>query len=206
MFLKLRLVLFVGFLADVLHADPVAEVAAAAQGAFANMPVVRRVDAIAGKCGADLQVNQRVAYCTSQNTIFLSRSAAARPEAAYQVAHLFGHAVQVQHGVADFALAEIRARRSEEATLRGYVARQVECIAGYLFWRAGLPEARLGDWMDQEPFTGSHWGRNPLRIGPQVSIGLGERDEWFQLGQAGDISACAPGEFTADLLVGALRE
>jgi len=122
------------------------------------------------------------------------------------VAHAYGHAVQVQHGVADFALAQIRARRSEEAMLRGLVARQVDCIAGFLVARAGLAPADLTDWMAQEPFAGTHWGRDPLRIGPQVSVGLQARADWFAAGQGGDLAVCAPGEFTADLLLEALRD
>jgi predicted metalloprotease len=127
------------------------------------------------------------------------------PEAAYLAAHAYGHAVQVQHGVADFALGQIRNRRNEEAMLRGLVARQVDCIAGFLVARAGLPNASLTDWFEDKPFAGVHWGRDPLRIGPVVSIGLASRDDWFQRGQGGDLAVCGPGEFTADLLIDALR-
>ncbi len=183
-------------------ADPVADVAAAAAAAFDEMPRVQRVDQIAGRCGADATVNDQVAYCTTRNVIFLVSDGSVAP---YLVAHAYGHAVQVRHGVADFALAQIRARRSEEAMLRGLVARQVDCVAGFLMVQAGLPQASLMDWFEAEPFTGVHWGRHPLRVGPVVSIGLVERDAWFQIGQAGDLAACAPGEFTADLLVVALR-
>jgi hypothetical protein len=65
--------------------------------------------------------------------------------------------------------------------------------------------ARLADWMTQEPFAGSHWGRDPLRIGPQVSIGLAERDIWFQRGQSGRLEACTVGELSADLPVASLK-
>ena len=201
----MRLVLALMVMAAPVAADPVADVAAAANAAFDRMPRIDRVASIAGNCGADESVHELVAYCTSRNVIFVADAVGSLPEAAYLVAHAYGHAVQVQHGVADFALAQIRARRSEEAMLRGLVTRQVECIAGFLVARAGLPAASLTDWMTEEPFTGSHWGRDPLRIGPKVSIGLAERDAWFQVGQAGDLAVCGPGEFTADLLLGALK-
>ena len=201
----MRFVLVLMCLCGPARADPVADVAAAARAAFDGMPRVTRVDAIAGECGADDHVNDQVAYCTTRNVIYVTDAAAMLPEAGYLVAHAYGHAVQVQHGVADFALAQIRARRNEEQMLRGLVARQVDCIAGFLVARAGLPGASLSDWFTQEPFAGVHWGRDPLHIGPKVSIGLAARDRWFQTGLAGDLQACAPGEFTSDLLIAALR-
>lgn len=187
-------------------AAPVDQVMAAAQASFARMPDLQIVASIAGTCGADSAVNQDVAYCTSDNTIFLSQSAAQTPQAPYLVAHVLGHAVQVQHGIADIALREITQRRAEEATLRGYVAAQVDCVAGFLYAKAGLAPVELSAWFTQEPFTGTHWGRNPLRIGPQVSIGLAQRDMWFLRGQdANDLGACAAGEFGAELLLQAYK-
>jgi len=181
-------------------------VSATAQSDFAQMPQVRVVSQIAGECGADTAVNQMVAYCTTQNAILVSRDTAAGPEAAYMVAHLYGHAVQVQHGVADIALREILRRRAEEPKLRGYVASQVDCIAGFLLGRAGLPAPNLNQWFAAEPFTGTHWGRAPLSVGPQVSIGLDQRQAWVQRGYvAQDLSACAAGEFGAELLLRAFR-
>ncbi len=102
-------------------------------------------------------------------------------------------------------LQQIRNRRDEEATLRGLVELQVDCIAGFLIARAGQVPARLMDWFAQEPFDGIHWGRDPLRVGPEVGIGLAARDDWFQRGQSDDLSVCGPGEFTADLLLEALK-
>ncbi|MEL6683327.1 MAG: hypothetical protein AAFQ09_11905 [Pseudomonadota bacterium] len=186
-------------------ADPAERVAAAANAAFAEMPRLRTVSEIAGNCGADETVNPNVAYCTSQNVIFITRQARSSPQAAYFTAHSFGHAVQVRHGVADFALSEIRNRRSEEALLRGLVERQVDCIAGFLMARAGLPKASLTDWFAEDPFYDVHWGRNPLRIGPVIGVDLAARAQWFDIGQGGDLAACGPGEFTADLLLEALR-
>jgi predicted metalloprotease len=187
------------------HADLVSDVEQAAATAFRGMPRVVTVKTILGECGADAQVNDQVAYCTSRNVIFVSEEARDLPASAYMVAHLYGHAVQVRHGIADFALEQIRRRRDEEEMLRGLVARQVDCISGFLVARAGMTEVSLTDWFAEEPFAGTHWGRDPLRIGPQVSIGLGARDKWFQLGQGGDLAACAPGEFTSELLMTALR-
>ncbi len=201
----MRFVLALMCLAGPVCADPVADVASAARAAFDGMPRVARVDVIEGRCGADRHVNDQVAYCATRNVIFVTDAAAALPEAGYLVAHAYGHAVQVKHRVADFALAQIRSRPGEEQMLRGLVARQVDCIAGFLFARAGLPDARLTYWMTEEPFAGTHWGRDPLRIGPKVSIGLAARDEWFQLGQGDDLAVCAPGEFSADLLLVALK-
>ncbi len=188
------------------HADPVEEVMDAAHRAFTEMPALQIVDQIAGRCGASFDVNQQVAYCTSRNEIYLAAGAADLPEAPYLVGHVLGHAVQVRHGVADVALREIRARRDEEAKLRGYVAAQVDCVAGVFFGLANLPAADLTVWFADEPFTGTHWGRDPLRVGPQVSIGLTARNSWFQRGQsAADVSVCAAGEFGAELLTDAFR-
>lgn len=188
------------------HAAPIDEVMAAANTSFDRMPRLQIVATISGACGADDSVNRDVAYCTTENVVYLSQAAAATPQAAYLVAHELGHAVQVQHGIADVALQEITRRRAEEATLRGYVASQVDCVAGFLYAKAGLPPASLASWFTNEPFTGTHWGRNPLRVGPQVQIGLAERDMWFQRGQAAsDLSACAAGEFSADLLLRAYK-
>ena len=201
----MRLVLVFGLCAQTVFADPVADVVMAADSAFDDMPSVLRVDQITGQCGADANVNNDIAYCTTRNQIFFAEHAYGAPQAAYLVAHSFGHAVQVQHGVADFALRQITNRRSEEDMLRGLVARQVDCIAGYLMVQAGLPPTDLNDQFTQEPFDDVHWGRDPLQVGPVVSIGLAARAEWFAIGQTGDLSACAPGEFTADLLLEALN-
>ena len=188
------------------YADPISSLMTAARDAYDEMPVLRVVDRIAGECGAHAEVNPQIAYCTTQNAILITRDAATTPKSAYLVAHQLGHAVQVQHGVADVALREIRARRDEEPVLRGYVARQVDCIAGFLYQRAGLPAAALTDRLSVEPFTGSHWGRNPLQVGPHVSIGLAERGAWFQRGQSGDMRNCGVSEFGPEQLLNALRD
>lgn len=187
-------------------ADPVDDIAQAAARSFAEMPPVVWVATIAGQCGADATVNAQVVYCTTRNEILISMAADALPQAPYLVAHAFGHAVQVRHGVADFALSQIRNRRDEEQMLRGLVERQVDCIAGFLMAQAGLPQASLTEWMSEDPLTGIHWGRDPLRLGPTVTVALRDRDIWFRQGQTGDLRVCAPGEFTSDLLIQALED
>ncbi|MFO8124850.1 hypothetical protein [Yoonia sp.] len=205
MFKWVLVIVLAGQVAMAGPVDQVEQVEQAARYAFDGLPQVVRVDRIAGRCGADETVNQTVAYCTTSNQILLAKGAADHPRTPYMLAHVYGHAVQVRHGVADFALAQIRQRRSEETMLRGLVTRQVECIAGFILARAGLAEVDLNDLFSDEPFTGSHWGRDPLHIGPEVSIGLAARAEWFARGQGRDLAACGPGEFTADLLLDALN-
>jgi hypothetical protein len=186
-------------------ADPLQDVAAAAHAAFDGLPSMREVAQIDGACGADETVNASMAYCTTRNQILIARTTKDMDAAPYMLAHLYGHAVQVRHGVADFALGQIRQRRSEEAMLRGLVTRQVECIAGFIIARSGQGNVDLSTLFATEPFTDSHWGRDPLRVGPQVSIGLTARAMWFAIGQEGDLAACGPGEFTADLLLEAYK-
>lgn len=186
-------------------ADPVDDVATVARAAFDQMPDVRRVARIAGECGADETVNDQVAYCTSGNVIYVTDAVAGLSQSAYLVAHAYGHAVQVRHGVADVALAQIRTRRDEEPVLRAQVEGQVDCIAGFLVARAGQASGRLVDWMSDDPFAKAHWGRDPLRVGPTVGVDLAARDDWFQRGQGGDLAACATADFGADLLIAALN-
>lgn len=169
----------------------------AARLSFENLPEIVQVDNIMGNCGADAFVNRDAAYCTSENVIYARLGA---ENLTYKVSHLFGHAIQVQHGIADIALREVRARPGEEVALRGMVTRQVECLAGFLHAQADLPAFDLLS-LAEEPFRGSHWGRNPLRVGPQVSIGLEVRAEWFYLGyDATEIAVCSVGEITSELL------
>ncbi|MBE0413462.1 hypothetical protein [Yoonia sp.] len=186
-------------------ADPVDDVAAAAQRAFDRMPVLRRVAQIPGSCGADDTVFDAVVYCTTRNVVYVTTAAAVLPQAVYLVGHAYGHAAQVQHGVADLALAQIRARPRKETMLRGLVERQVDCLAGFFVARAGLPRSDLTGWFNTDPLAAAHWGRDPLRIGPRVRVALDARNDWFQRGQGGELAACAVGEFGAELLVQALK-
>ena len=169
---------------------------------FEDMPRVERVGSVADVCGAAGQANPDVVFCTTQNVVYLRRGA---DQAAYKLAHVMGHAVQVRHGVADIALREIRKRPRQEAELRGMVTRQVECIAGFLSARAGVSKVDFKRFAT-EPFTRSHWGRNPLRIGPKVSIGLAAREKWYGIGYAGrSLAVCAVVEMGAELLLKAYR-
>lgn len=185
--------------------DVVSRLETAARAAFTAMPDVRVVSQVAGVCGADNTVTSRVAYCTTSNTILIAADQVALPQLPYLLGHAFGHAVQVRHGVADVALRTIRARPQDEVVLRGYVDRQVDCISGFLFAKAGFASASLTNWMTDDPFDDIHWGRQPLRVGPVMPVALAERDIWFKRGQSGDLASCAVGEFGADLLIDAYQ-
>lgn len=174
---------------------------------FDRMPMVEAVANLSTHCGAGGDTNSSVFYCTTTNTIYHGPGFEARPQAAYEIAHLFGHAVQVQHGVADVALRQIVQRRDEEDALRGMVERQVNCIAGVLMARAGQPPIDIAAaYGGQEPWQNAHWGRDPVNRGPFLSIGIDAVQEWVDTGYAAaDVSACAVGEFSSRLLVEALR-
>ena len=189
----------------VAQADAITDMTSAATQAFARMPDVVIVDQIAGQCGADVAVDGRVAYCTTDNQILVAEAARDLPQTPYLLGHAFGHAVQVQHGIADIALREIRNRPTDEVMLRGLVERQVDCIAGFLVQRAGLSALDILTLFQNDPLSSPHWGRDPLRIGPVVAVPLDARAQWFARGQKGDIAACAPGEFTGRGLVRALQ-
>ncbi len=190
-----------GVLAQPLWANDLQRISVAAHASFEKMPNVQIVDEIVGNCGAEANVSDRAAYCTSSNTIFVIPQTGA----AYAVAHAFGHAVQVKHGVADVALRTIRARRAEEVKLRGYVDRQVDCVAGFLFHQAGISQTQLNTVFDADPFDDVHWGRFPLKVGPVMPVPLADRDQWFEIGQRGDLAACAVGEFGSELLIAAYK-
>ena len=186
--------------AQTAAADPFA-VHQTVQDIFGRAPQVEVVDDLRAVCGAGGNSNPHIFYCTTASTIYLSQDFAARPSAAYEMAHVLGHAIQVQHGVADVALREITRRRDEEEALRGMVTRQVDCVAGVVMARAGLPafdQTTLG----AEPFTDAHWGRRPVNPGPRVSIGLDARAQWYATGyRAADFAACSVGEMSSDLIV-----
>lgn len=172
---------------------------AAAQRSLPQLPVVHIAADIAQVCGG--AAHGPGVYCPSEGLIFVSQDVIGTPQAPYVLGHLYGHAAQVTYGVADIALAAIRADPAREVELRGMVTRQVECVAGVLVARAGLGPLDLNNLFDAEPMTGSHWGRNPVRTGPRVSIGLQARAEWFAIGQvAPTFDACSLGEMSADLI------
>lgn len=173
---------------------------------FDQMPIVEIIANMHEHCGSAGNTNPHIGYCTSENVIYVSEAFDTRPAAGYEMAHVLGHAIQVQHGVADIALNAIRTRRDEEAVLRGLVTRQVECVAGVLMALAELEKFTVSDYFHREPFTNAHWGRRPLNAGPQVSIGLEARSDWVEIGfQAADFSVCTVGEMSADLIVQAAR-
>jgi hypothetical protein len=185
--------------------SPSQQIERQAQALFRDLPKVVRVTDTQAHCGANRGVSTIGAYCTTKNVIYL-KDAFPEPKLwAHHLAHLYGHAVQVRHGVADVALRQIRTRPDEEDKLRGWVTRQVECIAGHIFAQTELDQIALDDLYGNEPLTGSHWGRDPLAVGPKVSIGLAARAEWFEIGMTQGLSACAPGEFSSELLLKARR-
>ncbi|MCF2870734.1 hypothetical protein L0664_06615 [Octadecabacter sp. G9-8] len=176
-----------------------------AHALFDDLPDVQDRTDFDAQCGIGVHSNPHIGYCTTQNLIFVSAGYAGRDIAAYEMAHVLGHAIQVRHGVADVALREISRRRDEEDALRSMVTRQVECIAGVLMATADEPRFDLRTLV-QEPFTDAHWGRNPLNLGPRVSIGTEARAQWFDIGYgAQDFAACTVEEMSADLIVEALR-
>lgn len=183
-------------------------VVAAANRSFPRLPAVRLTTQIRAVCGGG-DASDLARYCTSQNTIFVAHDLAPRlgPEAAaYVVAHMFGHGIQVRHGVADVALRTIRAEPQNEPALRGMVTRQVECLAGVLLARAGAGRPDLAALFDGEPFTDSHWGHEPVSRGPRVSIGLAPRQDWLDRGYGeNDIAACTVERISAEGLVAAER-
>ena len=65
-----------------VQANPIDDIAIAAQTAFDQMPIVRRVAQMDGQCGADGSVNDQVAYCTTNNVIFITHDSARLPQAA----------------------------------------------------------------------------------------------------------------------------
>ncbi len=201
-----KYILFFVMLPMAAMADGVEDIDRIVHQVFPRTPPVQFVDDLTGLCGFGNGVNKGIAYCTSQNIVFIRKKSGSDVRSAYELAHVMGHAVQVKYGVADIALRKITEQRDRETELRGMVTRQVECIAGVLFARAGLPHADLKRLYKSEPFTGSHWGREPLRIGPKVSIGLNARAEWFSKGQkTGQFQTCSVGEMSADLIVRAAR-
>ncbi|MCY4180168.1 MAG: hypothetical protein OXD48_07830, partial [Litoreibacter sp.] len=74
----------------------------------------------------------------------------------------------------------------------------------FLYAQAGGSAFEIKAHYREEPLTRSYWGRNPLSLGPRVSIGISARQEWFDIGLKGDLAACAPGEFGSELLLEAL--
>ncbi|MEO1551289.1 MAG: hypothetical protein AAFR93_12810 [Pseudomonadota bacterium] len=181
----------------------------AANAEFRRMPVVILTSRLDALCGGGTVASLLVRYCTDLNTIFVPQGLVARAggpdHARYVLAHAYGHAAQVRHGVADLALAAIRrAPAAQEGALRAAVTRQVECVAGVVLVRATVGEVpALGDLYAVEPMQDAHWGRTPLAMGPKVSIGLEARAQWLRIGATQGLDACAVGPIpVAPLLAG----
>lgn len=205
-----RLILCAAVLSSPAGAEIVLErlskqVESQAHALFRDMPKVVVVKDTREHCGADRSVSAIGAYCTTENLIYLTDTFPEPDFWAHHLAHLYGHAVQVRHGVADVALRQIRSRPQDEELLRGWVTRQVECIAGVILAQTDLGSDSLTNLYTDEPLTDSHWGRDPLAIGPKVSIGLDARAEWFEIGRTEGLSSCAPGEVSSELLLKAQR-
>ena len=178
-----------------------------AHKAFSRLPNVVLTNDLSKTCKPDEQSNRFVLYCSDLNEIFVAVGHGQSADAMrYRVAHVFGHAVQVRHGIANRALRAIRTEPAREGELRGMVTRQVDCIAGVLIGRAYGGSGGLTSIFNAEPMTGSHWGATPMRRGPKVSIGLTARDAWFRKGRASkDFANCAVGEMGAELILRAER-
>lgn len=169
---------------------------------YDNLPNVdAHVFEFGGFCGEDETASMTGIYCTSTRDIYVPDALRDAHLGPYYLAHLLAHGIFVEHGLADVALAAIQANRADEAYLRGQVTRQIECLAGLLYAKAGLLKTDLRDHLNEEPFTNAHWGRTPVARGPKVSIGLDARADWFLKGQAATRPIdCAVPELPAELL------
>lgn len=176
-----------------------------AKASFIGMPPISRGYFDPMTCGGNAEdVNPYARFCSTERRIYINYANRPDIEVAYEVAHLLGHAIQVKIGIADIALAAINSEPEREQELRAMVTRQVECIGGVLFARAGVERTSLKRIYTSEPFVDRHWGRNPLRRAPKVEIGLDERDKWFLMGQdAAELSVCADGDISSEILVNA---
>lgn len=194
---------------DTVQADTLTPLVATADKTFPRLPDVYFRNSLKGQCDADNRSNPYVLFCSSERRIYMRTGTVAElgaGAAGYLLGHVYGHAAQVRYGVADIALATIRANRNKETELRGHVTRQVECVSGVLNKRAGISTGGPKDWFKTEPLADAHWGATPIARGPVVSIGLTVRDTWFRKGlKSGDFADCSSGVFPADLLVNAAR-
>lgn len=170
-------------------AAAIAPVVERAQQGFRRMPQVRLTSALADICGADADTQTGAIFCTSLNAIYVDADLArdlGPGAAAYFVAHLFGHALQLRHGTPPKA-------GDDEALARAEA--QADCIAGHLLAASGAARVRLADWFDDDPLEDVHWGADPLAGAMSVSLTLAARDAAFRAGEdAEGIAACsAPG-------------
>lgn len=205
----MRLTLSLVLLPLSVAAADVSAIVEAANATFPDLPDLVVTADLEAACGGGEDSNPMAQYCASTNRILMVPDLVARAgseaAAGYMLAHLFGHAAQVRHGVADIALRRIIRDRPREAEYRAMVTAQVECVAGVLHQRAfGEGAGDPAMWFASEPFTGSHWGANPISARAKVSIGLETRARWFRTGRdTNSLASCGVGVFPADLLVAA---
>jgi len=194
---------------DTIQANALRTLFATADKTFPRLPNVYFRPSLKGECKADGGSNPYVLYYTSQRCIYMCMGVVdelGEGAAGYLLGHVYGHAAQVNYGVANIVLSTITKNRDRETELRGYVTQQVECVSGVLNSCAGLTVGWPRDWFEGEPLADSHCGRTPIAQGPVVSIGLSKRNTWFLKGQkSGDFNACSSGILPVDLLVDAAR-
>ena len=179
----------------------VAPVIRAANALFPRLPGVTLTTRIDALCGGDDETSEHVRYCTDQNLIFLTRGLVAEvgsKDAAFILAHAYGHAVQVRHGVADIALRAITTQRLREVELRRMVESQVACIAGVILDRAFGDDAPDGP--GSQYFANAHWGRAPLASRAKIALDLEEQRRWYQIGRRQGLSACEVGDIPIEPL------
>lgn len=193
-------------IASGVSADPTRAIDQAVRAVFTEMPDIEEVSEISGYCGATMTTNPDIIYCTNERRVYVRAGFWGEPQAPYALAHVMGHAAQVQHGVADRAFRAIQQSPQNEDALRSMVTRQVHCLAGVYYNRAGFVRTTLTSLYHREPFTKSYWGRDPVGRGPRVSIGMAPRNEWFLIGQGhGDPLQCSVEEVSAEPLARGLR-
>lgn len=196
------IVFLFGLIASPVLGQSYLDVEAASRALFDDLPQIVLMEQMDDRCGADHTTNPHARFCTTRNEIYLRRDED-EDKLAYRVAHLMGHAAQVRHGIADIALREVRRRPDEEVALRLMVTAQVECLAGVYLAKAGFGAFDLRVFYRDPPFQDAHWGRNPLRVGPVVSMSLEDRADWVLRGATQGITACSAGEIDVQVLLNA---
>lgn len=191
--------IFVFSAASASASPPIEALQQVIAGSFPQAPPLVISGDVAAECGGG--ATAMGVYCPSEGVVYLDARFVENTASPYVVAHLYGHALQVTYGVADIALAAIRADRSREAELRSMVTQQVECLAGVLIARSDIGLPPLDALYQSEPMTDAHWGANPVRNGPRVSIGLAARAAAFAEGRRhADPARCTVGEMSAALI------
>ena len=183
-------------------ARAIAPVIAAAETAFARLPLVALTSNIRGICGGDAAASDLMRYCTGRNTIYVSWDVDDRlagAPLAYLMAHMLSHGVQVRHGLA---------AATAEGAKAAQLEMQADCLAGVIMARADLaPGEGPADWFAAHPLTRAHWGAAPLAAMPAAQVAVSLRDQWYRRGRAGgDVAACATEDWPAPPLLDAVRD